>query len=428
MSACSRAAGAPLRRRRLLQAGGAFVLGGCSRKRAGKPGRIVFKHQPLWGDPGPFRELLARFISAHPGCELVTEALPSSSDLAHQYFLTALEGGAGDFDVFVMDVVWVAELARAGWLVDLSDTHPPASLGEELLSGAATSVVADGRTWAIPWYVDVGLLYRRSDWFPVAPESYDELLEQAARARTDRGANAGYVWQGRQYEGLVCNAYEAIWGHGGETFVDGRLGLRTPKAVAAVQFLRDLIVDGASPRSVTSMAEEESRRVFQGGRAGFMRNWPYAWRAAQADDSAIRGRVGVSPLPSSDGTPGPGVLGGYQLALNVHAPAENRELALALIEHLTSVEAQISLAVSYGRNPSRRAAYQDPSLQRAWPELSAILPMLERARPRPVTAYYPMLTDMLQIELSAAVTGLRSPAEALARAQAFSDRLMGVAE
>jgi multiple sugar transport system substrate-binding protein len=52
--------------------------------------------------------------------------------------------------------------------------------------------------------------------------------------------------------------------------------------------------------------------------------------------------------------------------------------------------------------------------------------LLERAKPRPVTPYYGMVSDILQSEFSAAISGIRSPEEALRRAQAQCDRVMGV--
>ena len=45
---------------------------------------------------------------------------------------------------------------------------------------------------------------------------------------------------------------------------------------------------------------------------------------------------------------------------------------------------------------------------------------------RPITPYYMMLSDVLQGEFSAAITGVRTPAEALARAQSLVDRLTGM--
>jgi multiple sugar transport system substrate-binding protein len=412
-----------MRRRDFLGGLAASGATACQRTGRARPGRIVFKHQPLWGSARPFEALLDDFRAAHPKHELVTESLPNDSDVAHQFFVTALEGGASDVDVLVLDIVWVAEFARAGWIADLSSDISPSAIRREFLPGAAEAVLFAGRTWAIPWYSDVGVLYRRTDWVPRAPATYADLIETALSRRSD--AVAGYVWQGRQYEGLVCNAYEFIWGHGGATLEGDRLVLDGARARNAIALLRALVTRGVSPISVSTMAEEDARRVFQAGRAVFMRNWPYALHESEHMSSPIRGRVGVSPLPTLSGEPGHGTLGGYQLAVNAHALPENRAIAVALIQHLTSAASQLVLAEAYGRNPSRRDVYEDPRLASRAPLAALMRPMLERARPRPVTPFYPMLTDILQGELSAAISGVREPAAALRRAQALSDHVIG---
>jgi multiple sugar transport system substrate-binding protein len=405
-----------------------LAVGGCSRSAdvsgSARP-RLVFKHQPLWGDPGPFRALLADFQRAHPEVELVTELIPNASDLAHQFYLTALEGGAREFHVLVADVIWIPEFARAGWIADLSHAFPPDALATDFLPGPVEAVLWEGRTYAVPWYIDVGLLYFRADLVPRAPATFAEL-EAFARAAMARQAGLhGYVWQGKQYEGLNCNVFEAVWGHGGEVWREGRLELDTPKAHQALTHLRERVATGLSPPSVTSAAEEEARRMFQDGRAVFMRNWPYAWNEAQREGSPVRGKVGYAPLPTLSGEPGHGALGGWQLALNAHTPAALRGPALALISHLTSPEANLLLGLHYGRNPARRATYQEPALVERAAFIASLLPIVERARPRPVTPYYVLFSEALQGEFSAAVAGLRPPKEALGRAQRMVDRIAG---
>ena len=391
--------------------------------------RLVLKMQPLWGDPAPFRSLLAEFEKTH-GVTVVPEYLPNASDLAHQFYLTALEGGSRDFDVMVVDVVWAPEFARAGWAADLSQHFPPEELSRDFLPGPVEAVLYEGKTWAVPWFLDVGLLYYRSDLVPRAPRTYAELERFAQEVRAKDPGLAGYVWQGRQYEGLNCNVFEALWGHGGEALdsESGRLSLQTPQMREALGYLQRLVSSGVSPPQVTSYAEEESRRVFQSGRAVFMRNWPYAWAEAQREDSLVRGKVGFAPLPSIDGRPGAGTLGGWQLAVNGHLSPERKRLAAELVRHLTSLEANVVMAVHYGRNPPRRAAYEDPRLRSEAPFIAGLLPAVEAARPRPVTPWYMLVTDVLQGEFSAAVSGIRAPEAALDRAQGLADHLMGADE
>jgi len=391
--------------------------------------RLVFKYQPLWGDAGPFRELIASYERAHPDVEVVTESLPNSSDVLHQFYLTALEGQARDFDVFIVDTIWVPEFARAGWIADLSQAFPPRTIQKDFLPGPAEAVQVDGKTYAVPWYSDVGLLYYRTDLVPRAPKTYAELIQFTKDAQAKQPGLQGYLWQGRQYEGIVVNGYESIWGHGGKTLSpEGRLLIDTREARAGLATLRSLVTSGVSPTSVTSGAEEEARRVFQEGRAVFMRNWPYAWAETQREGSVVQGKVGFAPLPTVSGEPGHGALGGYQLALNVHTPAYKKQAAIDLIAHLTSPESSVALALANGRIPTRRAVYQDPRLKAGAPFIASLLPVLEAARPRPVTPYYILISDVLQSEFSAVVSGVREPAVALRRAQKLVDHITEGAE
>jgi len=67
--------------------------------------------------------------------------------------------------------------------------------------------------------------------------------------------------------------------------------------------------------------------------------------------------------------------------------------------------------------------YGDDRVRAEAPFIAALLPVALAARPRPVTPYYALASDSIQGELSAAVAGIRPPAEALARAQQIVDHL-----
>jgi multiple sugar transport system substrate-binding protein len=111
--------------------------------------------------------------------------------------------------------------------------------------------------------------------------------------------------------------------------------------------------------------------------------------------------------------------------VSARAPPARRDAAERLAGFLASPEANAVLARDYGRGPARRATWTDARLAAERPFLVALLPLVERARPRPLTPFYMLVADALQGELSAAVSGLRSPEEALARAQDQADALQG---
>lgn len=420
----------------ILVAVGALVGAACREARDPGPPpdgivRIVFKHMRMFGDPAALDSVLRDFEAAHPDVRVISETLPNDTDLQHQFFVTNLEGGSSDFDVMNLDIVWVPEFARAGWLLDLSDRLPPDVVRETFLSGPAEVVTWAGRTWAVPWFADAGLLYWRQDLLDRhglgPPATWEELASttHAILQKENDPTLRGFVWQGKQYEGLICAALEVIRGFGGSVLDgEGRVRLDSPDTVGALQYLRGLITSGASPAQVLSADEETVRHQFQQGRAVFMRNWPYAWSLLQSEGSPVRGKVGIGPVPSGGG----GTLGGWQLAVNRHTPEWKRDAAFALIRHLTSPEVQKRMLRTYAFNPTLEALYREEGLIAEEPLLEALRPVLTGARPRPVTPFYLMMSQVLQSELSASVSGIRTPKRAMDIAASQVRHILGQAE
>jgi multiple sugar transport system substrate-binding protein len=236
----------------------------------------------------------------------------------------------------------------------------------------------------------------------------------------------GFAWQGKQYEGLVCGFLEVLEGHGGY-WVDPNtltVGLDRPEAVAALTFLVRCVRDArVSPPGVTTYQEEESRRLFQDGRAVFLRSWPYAWRLAQADDSPVRDRVGVMAMMHRPGFRPAGTLGGW--GLGISAFSRHPDLAMEFVRAATSLEAQRWLCGPTGYAPARREAYRDSLLLSANPFLSALERLHANAVPRPSLARYALASDILQRQLSAALAGTDTPSHALRTAARETRAMLG---
>jgi multiple sugar transport system substrate-binding protein len=326
---------------------------------------------------------------------------------------------SSDFDVFSLDVIWAPEFARAGWLREVGGLLKP---GEQqaFFPGPIEAVIFEKKLYAIPWYIDAGILYYRSDLLKKhrlqVPGTWQELVKTAQEITHDEPGIYGYIWQGKQYEGLVCNALEFIWSNGGDVFSGGKPSLAGPRNEEALAFMRDLIAKyRVTPPLVTTAIEEQTRQLFGSGRALFMRNWPYAWTIFNRPESAVRGKVGIAELPSFPGNKSVSALGGWQIGINRYS--RNPEAAEKFLLFLTSTAAQKELALNVGYKPARRALYKDPDLLRQQPDMAALYPVFMKARPRPVTPYYMMITGVLQPEFSAAITGIKKPGAALASAE-----------
>jgi multiple sugar transport system substrate-binding protein len=402
---------------------GLLLLAGCGTEpRRDGAITLVFKHARMFGnDPVP--RLVAAFEARHPGVRVRTEALGSGSDEQHQFLVINLEGTRGSrgpgFDVMMLDVIWVPEFARAGWLLDLTPALSPDELDPHF-PAAAEAARWDGRVWALPWNFNVGVLYYRADLLashdlPI-PRTDDELARAVATVRDTHPALDGYVWQGKQYEGLSCNVLESLWAHG--TTLLGASGEVLPdaaRAEAGFARLRGWIERGISPAWVSSADEELTRRAFGDGRAVFLRNWFYAMDLFEADGSPVRGRVGIAPLPRAHAdVAAPGATGGSLLGVSRATP--HPEAAVAFVRFLASEEAQRILAGG-SVLPTRRALYHDPALLATRPHLPRFHDVALSARPRPITPAYLMLSTGLQPEASAALVGVKRPARAVVDAR-----------
>jgi multiple sugar transport system substrate-binding protein len=389
---------------------------------------LVFKHGKIAGDPEQFEKLLKRFEDENPGIAVKDETLPASTDEQHQFYVINLEGKSSDFDILSMDVIWVPEFARAGWLRNLSNLLSEDER-KEFFPGPMDAVTYKGKVYAIPWYIDAGILYYRKDLLKKysfsPPKTWQELVDIARYITSKEKGLYGFIWQGKQYEGLVCNVLEYFWSNGGDVLKNGKVVVNSPENIYALQFMRDLITKyKITPSLVTTAIEEPTRHIFGNGRALFMRNWPYAWNIFEKEGSPIKGKVGVTMLPAFLKGRSASTLGGWQLGVNKYS--KHPDIAEKLIRFLTSPAAQKTLALTIGYKPTRKFLYNDKDLIKEQPFIASLYDVFMKARPRPVSPYYMMITQVMQPEFSAALSGIKTPEEALKSAHKQTEHILKI--
>lgn len=399
------------------------VLSACG----ARPDGLTFSGSVLGAEGEIVRRQIARF-EAERGISVEIRQTPDAADQRHQLYVQWLNAWSADPDILQLDVVWTPEFAAAGWIRPLDDFG---IRGGDLADFFEATLVADrwrGRLYALPWFVDTGMLYWRTDLMESAPETF-EALTAAARQALDAGeVSAGFVWQGARYEGLVTVFLEHLTGFGGAILDEnGDVVVASPAAVRALTFMRDAIYgSGIVPQAVLTWQEEQTRFAFQNGRAAFMRNWPYAAALlSRQGESAVAGRFGVAAMPHASGRSA-AALGGAQLAIN--ARSRQPEAAWALVQYLTAPEQMIERAEVAGQFPSRRSVYSDPRLAAALPvSPDRARDIIDTAVPRPVTPVYSQLSGILQIHLHRALTGQEDPQQALNVAADSIRRLLATA-
>jgi trehalose/maltose transport system substrate-binding protein len=337
--------------------------------------RLVFYAESV-GIGAAIDRALARRFALDTAAVVDVVLRPRDATETYAGYQRLFQARSADVDVLSLDVVWPGIFAPH--LLDLAEAL--GGLAATHLAAAVRNDTVRGRLVAMPYFTDFGMLYYRSDLlekygYGSAPSTWDELEGMARRIQEGERARsrsfAGFVWQGKAYEGLTCNALEWIHSHGGGAILEGREPtVENPRAAQALARFRGF-VGTISPVGVTGYEEEDARNVFQGGNAAFMRNWPYAYAAGGAKGSLVEGRFDAAPLPHEPGYESSATLGGWTLGVSRYSRFP--DAAIHFVGYLCSPEVQRFRALVGGYIPTIPAVQGDPDVVR-------VLPFLERLR------------------------------------------------
>src|SRR6185295_622520 len=261
-------------------------------------------------------------------------------------------------------------------------------------------------------------LFYRKDLVPSPPGTWEELLDAASRIAREQKI-AGYLYNAGRWEATVFDHLAMFWAQGGE-LVDsnGRPvfgeGANREAMLRLLDFLRDTIQRGASPRSVlanndyqqlTGAAVAGDVAMFLGG------NWQLKDLQAGLAPADFA-KWDIAPIPQADaGTRSTGT-GGWVWVVFARDPARQR----AAIEFIRDVEAPAHAArisEATGHLPVRRSVYRDfPLFSRdVW--YRRFGEMLVDGHARPTVPIYPTVSERLQLAIGAVVSGDQAPEAAL---------------
>ena len=356
--------------------------------------------------------------------------MPSSTtDQFGQYKLWLAAGNA-DIDIYQTDVIWAPQLADQ--LVDL--TAAAKDVAKDHFPSIIESQTVNGKLVALPFFTDAPALYYRKDLLDkyklTPPKTWDEMAKDAATV-TEGEKNAdlqGFVFQGNAYEGLTCDALEWIKSNGGGQIVepDGKISINNPKAAAALERAKSWI-GTISPKGVLAYQEEESRGVWQSGNSVFMRNWPYAFALGNKDDSKIKDKFDVVPLPSGgDGTSSAATLGGWNLAVSKYS--KHQAEAIKAIMYLASAKVQKANALEQTHLPTVVSVYDDADVKAKQPVLVKWKDVFLAAVPRPsapTKAKYNEVSNLFWTAVHDTLSGSGSAKDNLANLEAKLTELKG---
>jgi multiple sugar transport system substrate-binding protein len=405
-------------RRRFLKLGGAGLAGAALLGAAGCGGgeeasgatTITLAFTP--DEAGGLKNLIDDFNRQNRGeIQVKWREMPALSADYLEQLQAELQSGRSSVDLIGGDVIWPAQFAANGWILDLSDRFT-GGMQQDYLEGPLGSVQYEGKVWGVPWFTDAGMFYLRKDLleesgFSEPPKTWDEMKEMAEKVRRDAGTRYGFVFQGSQDEGGVVDALEHVWNAGGDVLDGQKVVIDSPEAAQGLKLRRSMIVDGVAPKATGDYTTQESQAIFTNGDVVFMRNWPFVYGLlSDPETSRVKpDQVDIAPLPVADDSDQSfSGLGGWNFMVNATSEGKLEEI-WTFIEYMSAPEQQRTFALESARLPTLRSLYEDEEVLNKLPVAELGREALENARPRPVSPYYSDMSLAMAEQFNAALKG-----------------------
>ena len=304
--------------RRVAKRGGmcllvcAAVLVGAAACTAYRSRRLTISGSMLGREGEVLRRQLDRFHKDHPGSPSSCARPRTRPTSAISSTCSGSTPGPAEPDVLQLDVD-----------LDRRSSPRPAGFCRSTRSAAdvddffPATVEANrwqGSSTPLPWFVDVGMLYYRTD---LVRSRRETSTSWRAWPRTAREAGVRYGLSGRARATRAwCASSSSTWAASAAAswMTSGRVVVDSDgRGRARSTFMRDAVYrDGDRPGgSLLGWQEEQTRFRFQNGEAAFMRNWPYAYAlmhgprlGASRASFGVDARCRPAPGGSSDGRAG----------------------------------------------------------------------------------------------------------------------------
>ncbi len=341
-------------------------------------------------------KLLPEFERQNPGIRVNLQQLPWLS--AHEKLLTAFAGESLP-DVSPIGNTWIPEFAALDALEPL-DEEIAATAGFDVpdyFPGVWDSGVVDGKTYAVPWYVETRLPFYRVDLLAKAgvatpPQSWDEWRKAMQAVKREVGPERyAILLPLNEFEPLLSLAMQQpdpLLRDG------GRYGnFRSAGFKRALGFYKELFDQKLAP-VVTNNQISNVWDEFGKGFYSYYISGP--WNIAKFKErlpSELQDDWMTMPLPGPNG-PGASLANGTSFV--VFRQSTHKAGAWKLIHYLSLPQTQAKFHELTGDLPPRRSPWRTAALAND-PHAKAFREQLERAVPTPKVPEWERIAQELRI-------------------------------
>jgi multiple sugar transport system substrate-binding protein len=380
--------------------------------------------------PADIDKIVSDFEAKNPDIKVVMEYV--GYDYVHDKIVTGMAAKPPAYDAAMIDVIWPDEFIKAGYLLDVSGKVTP-EMKSGIFPAAWNGVTRNGKVYGMPWLMDVKYFMYNKDilakaGFNEPPKTWEELVEQAKVIKEKGLAEYPITWSWNQKEGVVCDFTALLFGNGG-AFVDanGKPVFNNEKGVQALTWMKQTIDDGLSNPSAVSSDEMAVEANFLAGKSAFAVNWLFQYAdSLDPTKSQVVDQIAFAPLPvfkagTDAGITGSSVDGSSSFAIMATSPYPDQTWKFLTYLASNEVQTQYSSAML----PIWQADYEGDSLNALLAAASsnpvtvpAFQAQFPYANERPTVPYYNEASAALQLAIQEALTGVKTPQQALDEAAA----------
>jgi multiple sugar transport system substrate-binding protein len=385
------------------------------------------------------QQLIPQFEEA-TGIDVEWEVLPYENSRERE--ILDFTSATAEFDVVLVDVVWIGEFAASGWLTPLETFYNDPALADPNLNLEGFFPVLldsfgtwDGVVYGLPFDNYSGLLYYNSCMleeagFSEPPATWTQLLEEYAPALTQAEQNQyAFALQSRRGETQSADSFmRVLWPFGG-SLIDNETFEPTLQSEASLEGLnfRQALMDYMPP-GIVDYDHSEAVNALAQGRVAMITEWSSFYATlADPESSTITDCLAVATEPEGPAGLKP-ALGGFSLGVNAFSSPEEQAAAYLFIQWITSEE-MARPYVEAGGVSGRTAVYEDPEIAEAFPYVEPLVTSWQADTAVPF--FRPRFPEWPQISEIIADFGTRMMLGELsveAGAQALDEQVRGILE
>jgi multiple sugar transport system substrate-binding protein len=331
-----------------------------------------------------------------------------TTDLTNKALLAAQQGNSPD--VLIVDNPVVSTLAEAGVLTTTDDTKLDTSGVEPNLLAAGQ---LDGKTYGVPIGANTLALYYNKkvlDAAKVDPATIKDWTSlTAALAKVKAAGKKGITFSAIGTEEGSFQFLPWFWGSGANlTQLDSAQG------VAALTLWTDWLKNGYAPNSIINNTQTTSWQEFATGNYAFSENG--TWQLANAKKTGFD--WGIIPIPSQAGGTAPAPTGGEFVTAPVQKNTGKYAATVKIIACLTNADNALTTDTTLSYVAATDAVQQKQVA--ANPDLKVWVEAVQAAKGRTsdnLGTKYPKISEPMWTAFQAALSGSKSPKDALTAAQ-----------